>query len=66
MQLVVDRIEDEYLVVELEDGTIIDIPKEIVPNAKEGDIIDIYVNEQQTKKRKEEVKKIMDDLFIDD
>lgn len=66
MQLVVDRIEDEYLVVELEDGTIIDIPKEIVPNAKEGDIIDIYVNEEQTKKRKEEVKKIMDDLFIDD
>ena len=65
MQITVDRIEGEYLVVELENGSIVDIPKELVPDAKEGDIIDIYINKEETENRKEEVKKLMDDLFCD-
>lgn len=65
MQIIVDRIEDEYLVVELENGSMLDIPKELVPDAKEGDIIDIYVNEQATNERKKEVKNLMSDLFLD-
>ena len=44
MQVVVDRIEGDYLVLELEDGNIIDVKKELIPNAKEGDIIDIFIN----------------------
>ena len=65
MQLMVDRIENEYLVVELENGNIVDIPREVVPDAKEGDIIDIFINKEETKNRKEEVRKLMDDLFVD-
>ena len=65
MQITVDRIEDEFLVVELEDGNIVDIPKELVPDAKEGDVIDIYINKEETENRKKEVKKLMDDLFND-
>ena len=59
MQVTVDRIEEDYIVLELEDGSIVDIPKELIPGAKEGDIVDIYI------KKEEVVKKLMDDLFVD-
>ena len=65
MQVVVDRIEEEYIVVELEDGTIVNVPKVLIPTAKEGDLVDIYINRDDTDKKNEEVKKLMDDLFID-
>ena len=65
MQVTVDRIEEDYIVLELEDGNIIDVPKELIPGAKEGDIVDIYINKDEREKKAEEVKKLMDDLFVD-
>ncbi len=65
MQVTVDRIEEDYIVLELEDGNIIDVPKELIPGAKEGDIVDIYINKDEREKKEEEVKKLMDDLFVD-
>lgn len=65
MQVVVDRIEEDYIVLELENGNIIDVPKELIPGAREGDIVDIYINRDETNAKKEEVKKLMDDLFVD-
>ena len=65
MQVIVDRIEGDYLVLELEDGFIIDVKRELIPGAKEGDIVDIYINEEATKERCNEVSQLMDDLFVD-
>ena len=65
MQVVVDRIEEDYIVLELEDGSVVDVPKVLIPGAKEGDVIDIYINRDEKKKKNTEVKKLMDDLFID-
>ena len=65
MQVVVDRIEEDYIVLELEDGSVVDVPKVLIPGAKEGDVIDIYINRDETDKKNTEVKKLMDDLFID-
>ena len=65
MQVTVDRIEEDYIVLELEDGNIIDVPKELIPGAKEGDIVDIYINKDEREEKEEEVKKLMDDLFVD-
>lgn len=65
MQVTVDRIEEDYIVLELENGNIIDVPKELIPGAKEGDIVDIYINKEDRKNRESEVKKLMDDLFVD-
>ena len=65
MQVVVDRIEEDYIVLELDNGDIIDVPRELIPGAREGDIVDIYINRDETDAKKEEVKKLMDDLFID-
>ena len=51
MQVTVDRIEEDYIVLELEDGNIIDVPKELIPGAKEGDIVDIYINKDEREKK---------------
>ena len=65
MQIIVDHIEDDYLVVELEDLSTIDVPRALIPNAKEGDVVDIKINEEATNERRKEVHKLMDELFVD-
>lgn len=64
MQVIVDRVEKEYLVVELEDGSISNISREII-DANEGDIIDITVNHEATKMRKNKIIELMDSVFED-
>lgn len=64
MQVIVDRVEKEYLVVELEDGSISNIPRNII-NANEGDVIDITINNEATKIRKNKIIELMDSLFED-
>lgn len=65
MQIIIDHIEDDYLVVELEDLSTIDVPRALIPNAKEGDVVDIIINEEATNERRKEVHKLMDELFVD-
>ena len=65
MEAIVDRIEGDYLVLELENKKMVNIPKNILPNAVEGDIIDININYQKRVKREEEVEKLKNKLFID-
>ncbi len=65
MQITIDHIEEDYLVVELEDMTTIDIPRKLIPDAKEGDVIDIIKNSEATLERKKQISDLMDDLFID-
>ena len=64
MQVIVDRVEKEYLVVELEDGSISNISRNII-DANEGDVIDITVNNEATEIRKNRIKELMDSLFED-
>jgi len=63
MRVIVDRIEDNYMVIELEDGRFINISKELIPDIKEGDVIDININHEETLKRKKEITQVMNDLF---
>ena len=40
------------------------MPKQLVPeDAKEGDILNIDIDKNETVKRKERIKKLMDDLW---
>lgn len=65
MTFTIDRIEDNYLIVELENGKTVDIPKELIPNAKENDIYTITLNESEMEKRKNNINNLINDLFID-
>lgn len=55
LRIIIDRFEGEFAVVELEDKSFIDMPIELVPEgAKEGDIVEIQINHEETKILKEE------------
>ena len=65
MTITIDRIEGNYLIVELENGKIINLPKELISNAKENDIYTITLNKDEIKKRKNNINNLINDLFID-
>ena len=49
---IVDRFEEEYLVLEKETGETIDIPKEEIPDVQKGDVV-IFKNGKYTVDREE-------------
>ena len=65
MKVIIDRFEGDYAVVEIDKEKFVNLPKELVPNAKEGDIVIIRVDHEETNKRKEHVKDLMNQLFED-
>jgi len=66
MKYTIDRFEDKYAVVELENKQFVDIPRSAIPSeAKEGDIIVVSVDKSGTEKRRKEVRKLENDIFVD-
>ncbi len=64
MKVIIDRFEGDYAVVELPDMSTVDMPIQLVPEgAKEGDVLIIEIDIEETKKREEQIKKLMDDLW---
>jgi len=66
MRIIIDRIEEEFFVVELENKQIINVPKAIMPrNAKEGDVISIEVDVGESTERKKKINDLMNELWED-
>ncbi len=65
MYLTVDRFEGDFAVVETENGKMYNIPCELVPEAKEKDVIRIYIDKEKTEKRTDDVRTLIDELFND-
>lgn len=65
MKVIIDRFEGDYAVVEMDTDKFVNMPKELIPNAKEGDVIDINVDIKETNKRKKNISKLVNDLFED-
>ena len=64
MRYIVDRFENEYAIVELDNGEFIDIPKKALPpDASEGSIIEVTTLSDETNVRRTEMKKKMNSLF---
>jgi len=69
MHVVIDRFEEDFAVVELPDGNMLNIKKNKIPSeAKEGDVLiikndEILIDREETKRRKSEIEKMMDDLW---
>lgn len=64
MRVIIDRFEGDYAVVELEDGSMVNMPKSLVPaNASEGSVITILCDDSETKDRQEKMKTKMNSLF---
>lgn len=66
MQVIIDRYEGNFAVVQMPDGKMIDMPKELIPpHAKEGAILEIIYNDVKTKNRETEIINKMNKLFDD-
>ena len=63
MEVIVDRIEGDYAVVEIEKGKMCNLPLELVPNVKEGDVLTITINKGKTEERKNTIEELMNSVF---
>jgi hypothetical protein len=61
--MIIDRFEGEFAVIEYE-GKLYNLPKVLLPqDSKEGDVIEININKDETQKRKKNIKNLMDKLW---
>ena len=65
MKVIIDRFEGEYAIAEIELGKYTNIPKILLPNAKEGDIIKIEIEQKETEERKKYIQELMNNVFED-
>lgn len=63
MKVTIDRFEGEYAVVELDNGSFANLPKVLVPDSSEGDIVEITINTDETCKRNRNINNLMNELF---
>lgn len=63
MKITVDRFENDLAVVLTDDGKNYTLPKALLENGKEGDVFDIFLDEEETKTRCERIKKLMDEVW---
>jgi len=62
MQVIIDRFEGVSAIVELPDRMMTNMPRILLPKAKERDIINISIDTAATQDRKVVVKKLMDEV----
>lgn len=65
MEVIIDRFEEDYAIVEINIGEFAKISKKLLPNAKEGDVVKIKIDSDATQKRKKDIKSLVDNLFED-
>lgn len=72
MEVIVDRIENNLVVIELDKGKVMTYKIDKIPTVKEEDVLEInsdtkevFVNKKKTKERKKKIKKLMDKVFTD-
>ncbi|MBR5783515.1 MAG: DUF3006 domain-containing protein [Clostridia bacterium] len=65
MIVIVDRFVGEMAVVELPDGSTVDMPRVLLPEAAQGDAVSITVDGDETARRKQRAENLMKDLFVD-
>lgn len=66
MKYTIDRFEENFAVVELENRSFVNIPITALPSdAKEGDIISVRIDEEETAGRKKKIQSMMQDLWAD-
>ncbi len=63
MKLIIDRFEGEYAVAEMPDGKMVNVPKILLSDAKEGDVVEITVNKNETQKIKDEISELMESVW---
>ena len=69
MNLIIDRFEESWAVLELPDGATFNFPRSLLPEgAREGDALhfEISIDEEATIKRREHIQELLNDLKSQD
>lgn len=63
MKVIIDRFEGEFAVVELEDKSFVNMSVKLVPEgAKEGDVLNIKIDNEETEKRRSRINVLLNGL----
>lgn len=65
LKVIIDRFEVDFAIVETLEKAMYNIPIVLVPGSREGDVISIIIDEDETQKRKDNIQRIMNDLWED-
>ncbi len=63
MEFIINRIEGEFAVCEGKNGEIFNIPRTVITDGKEGDIIKLLIDKEETLKKKGNTQKRLNKLF---
>ncbi len=63
MEIIIDRIEGDFAVVEAPDGNTYSLPKNLFKNCREGDVFIIKKDINKAKSKKTQTESLMDELF---
>lgn len=66
MRGIVDRLEGEWLIVELETEEFVSLPRKILPEAKDGDVVFWGVDVQKTEERRARLRELRRKLTEDE
>ena len=65
MEVIIDRFEGKNAIVELPDKSFAEIERILLPEATEGNVIEIKINRGKTESTAKEIKKLMDAVWDD-
>lgn len=65
MLYIVDKIESGMIFLEDETEDLFAVPCDLIPEAREGDCVEISINKVETEKRRDNVRRLMEELFQD-
>jgi hypothetical protein len=65
MEVIIDRFEGDYAVVEMADRTMVNLPRVLLPEAREGDVVAITVSAAKSAHRRRQVENLMKDVWSD-
>ena len=64
MNVIIDRFEGDFAVVELENKKIANMPQQLIPiGAEEGTVLTITINNDETEKRRAGISRLIKDLW---
>jgi len=65
MRMMIDRIEQDFIIAELPDGQILNLPRALLPDAAEGQVYLITRDTDDERARQVRIQAKMDRLFVD-
>ncbi len=65
MKVTIDRFEGETAVVEIAAGQFATLSRSLLPQAREGDVVNIEIDHDESSRRKRAVEELLSELFED-